>query len=134
MGEFVHAEYAIGGFQNRNQIFQKRDFTLDGIRNDCFRSLFLFDEGLHSMVDVSVTTGTPAGPAGTGIDLNASHNNTLQNVTGVDRQTAILLSGTSGGNTVTCSSMLNNTYGIQINGSGTGNAVNDSHIGTTLRP
>jgi len=64
MGEFIYAEYAIGGLQNRNQIFQKRDFTLDGIRNDCSRSLFLFDEGLQAWVD---RTGSVSGFAGSHI-------------------------------------------------------------------
>jgi len=51
MGRFMYAEYAIGGVQNRNNVARIDEFLLAGTRSECYRSLFLFDEGLKVWVD-----------------------------------------------------------------------------------
>jgi len=79
MEQFNYAEYVVGGLTNRNAIFRTSDFKLNGERVDCFRSLFLCDEGLQEYVR---RTGSVASYAGEhtsdalifdfdGVDLNA---------------------------------------------------------------
>lgn len=55
------AEYVIGGIQNRNKIYEVNNFSLNGIRNECYRSLFLFDKDLKFYVE---RTGSVKGFAG----------------------------------------------------------------------
>jgi KaiC/GvpD/RAD55 family RecA-like ATPase len=56
-----YAEYVTGSIKNRNKIYRVGDFKLNGIDIDCYRSLFLFDEGLKLYVD---KTGSVSGYAG----------------------------------------------------------------------
>jgi len=56
-----YAEFVIGGITNRNKIYNVKEFRLNGIRTDCFRSLFLYDERLKTFVE---KTGTVSGYSG----------------------------------------------------------------------
>jgi KaiC/GvpD/RAD55 family RecA-like ATPase len=56
-----YAEYVTGSIKNRNKIYRVGDFKLNGIDTDCYRSIFLFDEGLKGYVD---KTGSVSGYAG----------------------------------------------------------------------
>lgn len=59
--DFCFAEFVTGGIKNRNKIYQINEFKLNGIREDCYRSLFLHNEGLKFYVD---KTGSVSGYAG----------------------------------------------------------------------
>jgi len=48
---FIHADYAIGHASKRNNIQNIKNFKLNGIITDCYRSIFLFDEGLKEFVE-----------------------------------------------------------------------------------
>ncbi len=61
MNEYCYADYAIGSVNKRNNIQNINYFKLNGIKNDCYRSLFLFDESLKLYVD---RTGSISGYAG----------------------------------------------------------------------
>lgn len=55
------AEYAIGGVHNRNAVHEVSSFRLGSTIRDCYRSLFLFDEGIQLWVK---RTGSVKGYAG----------------------------------------------------------------------
>ena len=61
MNNYCYADYAIGAVNKRNNIQNIKDFKLDGVTTDCFRSIFLYDEGLKHFVD---RTGHIKGYAG----------------------------------------------------------------------
>jgi len=61
MNEYVFADYALGAVNKRNNIQRIDEFKLNGMITDCYRSLFLFDEGLKLYVD---RTGSISGYAG----------------------------------------------------------------------
>jgi len=46
-----YAEYVTGGIKNRNHIHRVGDFKMNGNNTDCYRSIFLFDEGLKQYVE-----------------------------------------------------------------------------------
>lgn len=48
---YIYADYAIGHASKRNNIQSIKDFKLNGVITDCYRSIFLFDEGLKEYVD-----------------------------------------------------------------------------------
>lgn len=48
---FIYADYAIGHASKRNNIQNIKDFKLNGVVTDCYRSIFLFDESLKEYVD-----------------------------------------------------------------------------------
>lgn len=56
-----YAEFVVGSITNRNRVFNVKEFKLNGIRIDCFRSLFLFDERFKTYVE---KTGTVSGYVG----------------------------------------------------------------------
>jgi len=58
---YLYADYAIGHTSKRNNIQNIKDFKLNGIVTDCYRSIFLFDEGFKEYVD---RTGSISGYAG----------------------------------------------------------------------
>lgn len=58
---YKYADFAIGSVKNRNNIQDIKKFKLNGIVSDCYRSIFLYDEGLMLFVD---KTGSVAGYAG----------------------------------------------------------------------
>jgi replicative DNA helicase len=51
MSNFTFAEYAVNGITKRNDIRDITKFNLDGIDNECYRSIFLFDENIKTYVD-----------------------------------------------------------------------------------
>jgi len=51
MNEFCFADFAIGAVNKRNNIHNIKNFKLNGIITDCYRSIFLFDEGLKEYVE-----------------------------------------------------------------------------------
>ena len=51
MNEYRYAEIAIDGIHNRNKIIEIDNFTLEGIRTDCHRSIFLFNDDLKYFVE-----------------------------------------------------------------------------------
>lgn len=57
----VYAEFVTGSIQNRNNIYSIKDYRLNGVRVDCFRSMFLYDEGLKYFVQ---KTGSIKGYSG----------------------------------------------------------------------
>jgi len=61
MNNYCYADYAIGAVNNRNNIQNINEFKLNGENTDCYRSIFLYDEGLKLYVD---TTGHIKGYAG----------------------------------------------------------------------
>jgi len=61
MNNYCYADYAIGAVSKRNNIKKISEFKLNGVITDCYRSLFLFDEGLKFYVD---RTGSISGYAG----------------------------------------------------------------------
>ena len=48
---YLYADYAIGHASKRNNILNIKDYKLNGIITDCYRSIFLFDEGLKEYVE-----------------------------------------------------------------------------------
>ena len=48
---YSYADYAIGNASKRNNILNIKEFKLNGIITDCYRSIFLFDEGLKQYVE-----------------------------------------------------------------------------------
>ena len=56
-----YCEIAVSGLQNRNQIIRLSDFKLTDQRNEVYRSLFLFNDGLKAWVE---RTGSVKGYAG----------------------------------------------------------------------
>lgn len=61
MLKFIYGEFVTGSIQNRNNIFSIKDFKLNGVRVDCYRSMFLYDEGLKYYVE---KTGSVKGYSG----------------------------------------------------------------------
>ena len=61
MNNYCYADYAIGAVNNRNNIQNIKKFKLNGEIIDCYRSIFLYDEGLKFFVD---RTGSISGFAG----------------------------------------------------------------------
>ena len=59
--DYCYAEFVTGGIQNRNKIYRLNEFKLNGIRKDCYRSLFLHNEELKFYVE---KTGSIKGYAG----------------------------------------------------------------------
>jgi hypothetical protein len=51
MSTFKYAEFALGCIQNRNKVYRLDEFTLNAERRECYRSMFVFDEGLRDWVD-----------------------------------------------------------------------------------
>jgi len=48
---YLYADYAVGHASKRNNIQNIKNFKLNGVTTDCYRSIFLFDEGLKEYVD-----------------------------------------------------------------------------------
>ena len=48
---YLYADFAIGHASKRNNIQNIKDFKLNGVIKDCYRSIFLFDEGLKEYVN-----------------------------------------------------------------------------------
>ena len=61
MNKYIYADFAVGDIKNRNNIQNINKFKLNGSTTDCFRSVFLYDEGLKNYVD---KTGSIKGYAG----------------------------------------------------------------------
>lgn len=61
MKEYQFAEFVTGGIQNRNRIYNINQFNLNGVRTDCYRSLFLYDQDFKIYVE---KTGSVKGFAG----------------------------------------------------------------------
>jgi archaellum biogenesis ATPase FlaH len=61
MNDFIYAEFVEGGIHNRNKIYKVKDFKLNGIITDCYRSMFLYNEDLKFYVD---KTGSVKGYTG----------------------------------------------------------------------
>ena len=59
--DYCFAEFVEGGIKNRNKIYKLNEFKLNGIRTDCYRSLFLHNENLKYYVE---KTGSVKGYSG----------------------------------------------------------------------
>ena len=68
-----------------------------------------------------------SGQSGIGIDVRSSSGNTIQGVTTRNRSTGVQFRDSTN-TTISCSSILDNAYGIGVSGSSAGIAVNYSHI------
>lgn len=57
-----YCETAIGGLSNRNVVLPVREFHLNGVRNECYRSVFLFDSSIKTWVGRTHTITGFQGP------------------------------------------------------------------------
>ncbi|MCL4510018.1 MAG: primase C-terminal domain-containing protein [Bacteroidetes bacterium] len=58
----LYCETAIGGLNNRNVVIPVKDFRLNGLRNECYRSVFLFGPELKTWVDKTDSVTEFTGP------------------------------------------------------------------------